>query len=150
MKVWEKVLAVGAATLLVIIAACAVGIVLYPTEDVSNPPIESQEPIETPAPPVAEPVEEEMVDPCPEMTIQDIYNVVELGMTEDEVRAIAGEPTMSSNVEVEGWGTMKDLVYSDNGNLMDNVSIFIEGDTVSMIVIGTFDGDGNIDTQTKM
>lgn len=142
MKGWEKVLAVGAATIIVVIAACAIGIVLYPTEDVtepkSNPPIESEDTKETVKP---EPTRERV-------SVEEIYNWVELGMTENEVRAIAGEPDMVSTSEIEGFGTMKDLIYV--GGFSDNVSILFENDTVRLVIVGHVNSSGDLDTKTKM
>jgi hypothetical protein len=135
MKLWEKILAVGAASIIVLIAACSIGIVLYPTEDIepvrSTPPIESED--------VERTVE-------PRIDLRGIYTDVHLGMTEDEVRAVAGDPDMVSTSEVEGLGKMKDLMYNDG---MDNVSVFIENGEVRMVIIGTFT-DGDLDTKTKM
>ena len=141
MKTWEKVIACFAATIVFMVAACAVGIVLYPTEEMleepSNPPIESEDTNRT-----VEPA------PAPEISIEEIYGTVELGMTEAEVRAIAGEPDMVSTSEIEGLGNMKDLTY--NGGLMANVSIFLEDGKVRMVLLGTVNDSGDIDTKTKM
>ena len=137
MKGWEKVLAVGAASIIVLIAACAIGIVLYPTEDIE--PVRSTPPIET---------EDAERTVEPRIDIRGIYTDVQLGMTENEVRAIAGEPDMVSTSEVEGLGTMRDLTY--HGGMMDNVSIFIEDGKVRMVLLGTVNDSGDIDTKTKM
>ena len=83
-----------------------------------------------------------------EPSIGEIYNAVELGMTEDEVRAIAGKPDMASTSTVEGLGSMRDLTY--NGGMMDNVSIFLEDGKVRMVLLGTVNDSGDIDTKTKM
>jgi hypothetical protein len=102
-------------------------------EPKSNHQIESEEAVKT--------VE-------PSIGIEEIYNAVELGMTEDEVRAIAGKPDMVSNSEIEGLGTMRDLIY--HGGIVDNVSIFLEDGKVRMVILGNTNDTGDIDTRSKM
>jgi len=80
--------------------------------------------------------------------VVEIYDEVELGMEEGEVWGIAGEPEMTSQAEVEGFGTMLELIYSD-GHSLDNVTIMFEDGKVAMIVLGEFDGK-RIDVKSKM
>ena len=141
MKCWEKCLAVSAATILVFVGVFAIAVVVYPTEDVSNPPIESEDTNRT--------VEPEPVVPTPErLSVEEIYSTVELGMTEEMVRTIAGEPDMVSTSEIEGFGTMKDLIYV--GGFSDNVSVLLEDDTVRVVIVGHVNSSGDLDTKTKM
>jgi len=82
------------------------------------------------------------------LTIEEIYANVGLGMNQGEVYAIAGEPDVVSTSEIEGLGTMKDLIY--HGSIMDNVSVLLEDDKVRMVILGTMNDDGDLDTKTKM
>jgi len=97
----------------------------------------------------AEEIEDYTAPPWEERKpVVEIYDEVELGMEEGEVWGIAGEPEMTSQAEVEGFGTMLELIYSD-GHSLDNVTIMFEDGKVAMIVLGEFDGK-RIDVKSKM
>jgi len=80
--------------------------------------------------------------------VSDIYNEAELGMSEEDIWRIAGEPSITSQAEVEGFGNCLELIYSD-GHSLDNVTIMLDDGIVTMIVLGEFDGD-RIAVKSKM
>ena len=95
-------------------------------------------------------VEDYTVEPREDDTkpVVDIYNEVALGMSEDEVWGIAGEPEMTSQIDDEYFGVVLELIYSDSHSL-DNVTILFDDGKVTMIVLGEFDGE-RIDVKSKM
>jgi len=78
----------------------------------------------------------------------EIYDEVELGMTEGEVWGIAGKPEISSQMEDEELGTVLELIYSD-GHSLDNVTIMFDDGKVALVVLGIFDGE-DIAVKSKM
>jgi len=139
MKGWQIGLVLGGAVIVLLFAWGA----LLET-DFGEVPAPQPVPKEQPAP-----VEPEPVVPTPErLSVEEIYNTVELGMTEEMVRTIAGKPDMVSTSEVEGLGTTKDLTYNDG--MLDNISIFLEDGKVRMVMLGTWNDSNDLDTKTKM
>jgi hypothetical protein len=126
-------------------------------EAVDNPPIESEEtektvepePVEKPEPIEEKAVEPEPVIPTPEISVEEIYNTVELGMTEEMVRTIAGDPVISSEADTE-LGHAKNLIYSNGDGSVDNVTVSVQDGRVALVVLGIFDADGNLAVQSKM
>lgn len=80
--------------------------------------------------------------------VVEIYNEVELGMSEDEVWKIAGSPDITSQMDDEYFGVVLELIYSDSHSL-DNVTVMFDDGVVTMIVLGEFDGE-NISVKSKM
>ncbi len=96
-----------------------------------------------------EEIEDYTAEPWEEKkSVGEIYDEVELGMSEDEVWDIAGEPDMTSQVNDKYLGVVLELVYSD-GHSLDNVTVMFDDGKVSMIVLGEFDGE-RIDVKSKM
>lgn len=83
-----------------------------------------------------------------EKSASEVYDAVQLGMTEDEVWAIAGRPEMTSQADVEEFGNVTNLVYSDAHSL-DNVTVSMQDGVVKLIVLGEFDGE-YLDVKSKM
>ncbi|MDP2211991.1 MAG: hypothetical protein Q8J63_09685 [Candidatus Aquicultor sp.] len=83
-----------------------------------------------------------------DVSIDEIYEQVSLGMTEAQVLEIAGESAMTSEVEMQGLGTVKNLVYYGDNN-MDNITVSVQNGTVKVVVIGKFK-DGKMTTKSKM
>jgi len=111
-------------------------------------PIKQEKAIEK-AEETAEEIEDYTVEPREErLPVSEVYNRVGLGMTENEVWGIAGEPEITSQVEDETFGTVLELIYSD-GHSLDNVTIMFDDGKVTMIVLGEFDGD-QINVKSKM
>ena len=96
----------------------------------------------------AEEIEDYTVEWEEKKPVVEIYDEVELGMEEGEVWGIAGEPEITSQAEIEGFGNMLEFIYSD-GHSLDNVTIMFENGKVAMIVLGEFDGE-NIAVKSKM
>ena len=114
------------------------------TEKTVEPkPVEKPEPIEEPEEAPVEWFEGEY------LTVEQVYSAVELGMTEEEVVAIAGDPIISSQAETE-LGTAKNLIYSNGDGGIDNVTVSVQDGVVKLVVLGVFDADGNIDVKSKM
>ena len=130
----KKYLLIGGAVLITLFFVGAITTALEEervTEPKSNQQIESEDTMNT-----------------AESDVDEIYHAVKLGMSEDEVRAVAGAPDMVSTSEIEGFGTMRDLVYV--GGFSDNVSILLEDGTVRVIIVGHVNSTGDLDTKTKM
>ena len=127
----KRYLLIGGAVLIALffIGAITTALEEEVTEPKSNPPIESE-------------------DTATTVDVDEIYHAVKLGMSEDEVRAVAGAPNMVSTSEIEGFGTMRDLIYV--GGFSDNVSILLEDGTVRVIIVGHVNSTGDLDTKTKM
>jgi len=112
-------------------------------------PVQTETKQESVATESAEEIEDFTVEPKREgKPVTEIYGELELGMSEEQVWEIAGEPDITSQADVEGFGNMLELIYSD-GHSLDNVTIMLEDGTVKMIVLGEFDGD-RIDVKSKM
>jgi hypothetical protein len=113
------------------------------TEPAQKEPVQTQE---------AEPQKEEAVEkptttaPKKRLTLEEIYNKVEKGMTEAQVRKIAGEPDMTSEAEIEKYGKVVNLIYYDD---MDNITISIQNGTVKIVVLGRYE-NGKLKTKSKM
>lgn len=136
-------------------------------EPQNHPPFEAEETEKTVEPePVEkpEPIEKEAVEPEPieepeeapvewfegeYLTVEQVYSAIELGMTEDEVIVLAGDPVISSQADTE-LGTVKNLIYSNGDGSVDNVTVSIQDGVVKLVVLGIFDADGNLTVQSKM
>lgn len=98
----------------------------------------------------AEEIEDYTVEPREaDKTVTEVYDEVQLGMTEEQVWEIAGKPDITSQADIEGMGSAMNMIYSDDHSL-DNVTVSIQNGTVKLIVIGEFDADGAINARSKM
>ena len=79
-------------------------------------------------------------------SLTEIYDAISLGMTEEQVKKVAGKPAMTSSAEIEQFGQVTNLVYTSG---MNSVTVSVQNGNVKMIVIGEWDGE-SLSTRSKM
>lgn len=114
------------------------------TQSETNDPSTENIPEETEEPAVE--TEEAVEETKAAKSLTEIYDAVSLGMTEEQVKEVAGEPAMTSSAEIQQLGEVTNLVYSSG---MDSITVSVQNGSVKMIVIGEWNGD-KLNTRSKM
>lgn len=148
MKGWQIAIAIFAGFFVLIGVLSAIGGGTEPVKTDTQRHKEARDSI-LPEEEEAEEVEDYTVEPREaDKSVTEVYDAVQLGMTEDEVWSVAGRPNMTSSADVEEFGQVTNLVYSDPHSL-DNVTVSVQDGVVKLIVIGEFDGE-HLDVKSKM
>jgi len=144
MKGWKIAIAIFAGFFVLMGILSAIG-----SPVTEEPTKQKEQAIETVEESVEE-IEDYTVEPKEtDKAVVEIYNELELGMSEETVWDIAGEPDITSQTEDESLGTVLQLIYSD-GHSLDNVTVMLDDGEVALIVLGEFNDNGGVDVKSKM
>ena len=80
------------------------------------------------------------------LSLDEMYEKIQKDMTEQQVKEIAGEPDMTSQATIEGFGEVVNLVYYEGTN---NLTVSVQNGTAKVIVLGKFE-NGKMNTKSKM
>jgi hypothetical protein len=109
---------------------------------------ESQEPKATPPPfhKNGNATEQEQV-----RDLRHVYDSVDVGMTENELRAAIGEPTVINTTGVKNYGYVEAWIYSEKESpSLNDVIVVLEKDKVELVVKQAYTEGGNKAIEAKM